>query len=118
MDITPSPSGDVPIIRGYGGGAFRINGQDYAHAVLVLPHRTLPWSGEVMREALSPALDAEIDLLLLGGGGAPQPVPSELRDALRAAGIAVEAMDTGAACRTYNVLALEGRRVGAALRLV
>jgi uncharacterized protein len=43
------------------------------------------------------------------------PVPPALRAALRGAGIAVEPMDTGAACRTFNVLLAEGRRVAAAL---
>jgi uncharacterized protein len=42
-------------------------------------------------------------------------VPSSLRAALRAAGVVVEPMDTGAACRTYNVLMADGRRVAAAL---
>jgi uncharacterized protein len=42
-------------------------------------------------------------------------VPAPLRTALRTAGIALEAMDTGAACRTYNVLVAEDRRVAAAL---
>jgi uncharacterized protein len=43
------------------------------------------------------------------------PVPAKLRSALRASGIALEPMDTGAACRTYNVLVAEGRQVSAAL---
>jgi uncharacterized protein len=42
-------------------------------------------------------------------------VPSALRQGLRAGGIVVDAMDTGAACRTYNVLLAEERRVAAAL---
>jgi uncharacterized protein len=44
-----------------------------------------------------------------------RPVPAALRQALKDAGIGVDAMDTGAACRTYNVLMGEDRRVAAAL---
>ena len=50
-----------------------------------------------------------------GSAGAWRPVAPALRAALKARGIAIEAMDTGAACRTYNVLLAEDRRVAAAL---
>ena len=56
-----------------------------------------------------------IELLLLGCGRRMAPPPSGLRQALRQAGIVLEVMDTGAACRTYNVLLSEERRVAAAL---
>ena len=52
-----------------------------------------------------------------GSAGAWRRSPAALRAALKAHGIAVEAMDTGAACRTYNVLLAEDRRVAAALLL-
>jgi uncharacterized protein len=52
---------------------------------------------------------------LLGLGRSTSAVPAALRTALRTAGIALEAMDTGASCRTYNVLVAEDRRVAAAL---
>ena len=57
----------------------------------------------------------EIDILLLGMGSGMKPLPAEWRIALRKHGIVVEPMDTGAACRTYNVLVSEARRVAAAL---
>ena len=50
-----------------------------------------------------------------GSGGASRRSSAALRGALKAGGIAVEPMDTGAACRTYNMLAAEDRRVAAAL---
>jgi uncharacterized protein len=53
--------------------------------------------------------------LLLGTGRRLQPPPAGLRAALKQAGIALEPMDSGAACRTYNVLMAEGRLVAAAL---
>ena len=58
---------------------------------------------------------AEIDVVLLGTGKIMQILNPALRRELKAVGLSVEAMDTGAACRTYNVLMAEGRRVAAAL---
>jgi len=56
-----------------------------------------------------------VDILLLGCGPSMLLVHTQIRDALKAAAITIEAMDTGAACRTYNVLLTEERRVAAAL---
>jgi uncharacterized protein len=67
--------------------------------------------------SLAPALDAKdaISLFILGTGTSPRLPAPEVRDAFAQAGIALEAMDTGAACRTYNVLLAEGRPIAAAL---
>jgi uncharacterized protein len=61
------------------------------------------------------ALAGRIDVLLLGLGAEVAIVPRALREALEAAGIGVEPMNSPAACRTYNVLLGEGRRIAAAL---
>ena len=58
---------------------------------------------------------AEIDIVLIGCGQSFSAVPKGLRLALKQTGIALEWMDTGAACRTFNVLIAEERRVCAAL---
>ena len=58
---------------------------------------------------------AVLVFLLLGCGARMMPVSPTLRQALKSVGISLEAMDTGAACRTYNVLLAEDRRVAAAL---
>jgi uncharacterized protein len=109
--------GQPQVIQGYGDGLFRIAGEEYRDSVIVFAARTLPWSGEISEMGLTEAFAAAgtLDLLLLGCGAKTQPVAPALRAALRRAGIAVEAMDTGAACRTFNVLLAEGRRVAAAL---
>ncbi|MGB1547223.1 MAG: MTH938/NDUFAF3 family protein [Alphaproteobacteria bacterium] len=64
-----------------------------------------------------PIVEAEetVEVLLLGTGQVTCLLPKAVRESLRAKGIAIEVMDTGAACRTYNVLATEGRLVAAAL---
>ena len=62
-----------------------------------------------------PARAGEFDFLLLGCGAVARPLPPPLRTLLKDAGVRVEPMATGAACRTYNVLVAEGRVLAAAL---
>lgn len=128
MDITPLAPKGANLITGYGGGGFKINGEEMRGSLIVLPQHVLSWAvGEAveinaesllkpLREAVNASHEkAEIELLLIGSGTTIQPVSAALRAELKALGMAVEVMDTGAACRTYNVLFSEGRRVGAAL---
>ncbi|HLO78801.1 MAG TPA: Mth938-like domain-containing protein [Magnetospirillum sp.] len=121
MDITPVVSADRQLISGYGDLGFTISGIRHEGSVLVLPTRTLPWAvtamAELTVESLAPILTAEPRpaVLMLGCGKGMSLVPRDIKAALRAAGIVVEPMDTGAACRTYNVLLTEGRDVAAAL---
>jgi uncharacterized protein len=61
------------------------------------------------------APSAEVEIVLLGCGPRAALVPARLRAELRAAGVTLETMDTGAACRTFNLLQVEGRRVAAML---
>ena len=61
--------------------------------------------------AVAPA----VEFLVIGCGARAMLVPPALRQELRDAGLRLDAMDTGAACRTYNVLLAEDRRVAAAL---
>ncbi len=121
MDITPLVGEGRQIIGGYGGGGFRVAGVSYRGSVLVFPERTLHWPVSEA-EALSAKDFAEVraaaehvDVLLLGCGARLVPLSEPLRADLRSEGIVVEVMDTGAACRTFNVLLAEARRVAAAL---
>jgi uncharacterized protein len=121
MEINPTVPADRQYIQRYDGDGFRVSGVDYRGAILVLPERTLVWPlvaiSALELAALAPVLEAEPrpELLLIGCGRRGVPVPAGLRGALRAEGIGLETMDTGAACRTYNVLLADGRRVAAAL---
>lgn len=121
MDITPVVSADRQLIHGYGDLGFTISGIRHEGSVLVLPAETLPWSvvsvAELTLDSLAPILAAEPRpaVLLLGCGKGMSVIPRDVRNAVRAAGIVIEPMDTGAACRTYNVLLTEGRDVAAAL---
>jgi uncharacterized protein len=120
MDITPVAAAGRQIIERYAASGFRISGVIYHGPVLVFPDLTVAWdaasASDVTRESLAPVIEhGGVEILLLGLGRSTSAVPAALRTALRTAGIALEAMDTGAACRTYNVLVAEDRRVAAAL---
>ena len=106
-----------PPIDGYGPSGFRIAGAWHEGAILILPGGLTPLPASLDPEALAPVFggDADIDLLLCGMGGDIAPLPVALRAKLDEAGIGHEVMSTPSACRTYNVLLTEDRRVGAAL---
>jgi len=120
MELTPLVPAGRQIIERYGTSGFRVAGVIYRGSVLVFPDRTLPWAAasaaSVTWESLAPVVEhGGVQILLLGLGRAIGVIPHSLRSTLRAAGIVLEPMDTGAACRTYNVLLAEDRRVAAAL---
>jgi uncharacterized protein len=121
MDVTPVVSPEQQLIAGYGDLGFTISGIRHEGSVIVLPKQTISWAVASMAEltiaSLEPLLTAEPrpSVLMLGCGKGMAVVPRDIRAALKAAGIVVEPMDTGAACRTYNVLLTEGRDVAAAL---
>ena len=103
----------VPI-DGYGPGFFRIQGAVRHGAILATETRVQQWGGLEDSATLLAHAD-DLDVIFIGMGATIAPVPRALREALEEAGIGAEPMATPAACRTYNVLLSEGRRVGAAL---
>jgi uncharacterized protein len=121
MDVTPLIPEGLQLIETYGDGAFRITGVRYQGAVFVFPDETQVWQQanveDLTAAALSPVTDRETvpEILLLGTGARTEFVLPSIRAAIREKGPVVDVMDTGAACRTYNVLLSEGRRVAAAL---
>lgn len=120
MDITPVATAGRQIIERYAPSGFRVSGVIYHGPVLVFPDLTVAWDAmnarDVTWETLAPVIEhGGVQILLLGLGRSTSAMPAALRTALRTAGIALEAMDSGAACRTYNVLVAEDRRVAAAL---
>ena len=121
MDINPVVPADRQWIEGYGPGGFRISGIRHDGSVLVFPVRTLRWEvsafSELSLESLGPVFSAQpkVELLLIGCGDRLLRLPEALAAVLQAARVVAEPMDTGAACRTYNVLMGEDRRVAAAL---
>jgi len=120
MKFSEDRDDEVHVIAGYGPGFVRIRGVDY-HASLLLAadHVEADWPCRSV-EMLEPALLDRIagldpELVLIGSGERQQFPGREALEYFRSHGIGVEIMDTPAACRTYNLLVLEGRRVVAAL---
>ena len=120
MKLHPQAAGTLRTVTGYGPGWIEINAIRHEGALLVQPEAdVLPWPVPGF-EALA-ATDFEAiaalqpDLVLLGTGARQRFVHPRLINALASRRIGVECMDTAAACRTYNILMTEGRRVLAAL---
>lgn len=112
----------APGIEALGGGGFRIAGERFDGSVLILGDQVHPWPVRSLDElaprhfdAVVAADRASVEFVLLGLGPAMVPPPRPVREALRAAGLGLEVMDTVQACKLYNVLAVEGRRIAAAL---
>jgi uncharacterized protein len=113
---------DAPSIDAFGGGGFRLSGAWHAGSLLILADEARPWPvaalAELTLESLKPVFAAgraEVEFLLLGIGARNAQPPRAIREALLAAGLGLEFMDTPAAARLYNVLTSEGRRLAAAL---
>ena len=117
---TPDPS-QVQLIRSYGPGHFLIGERDWRSPVLVTPAVTVDWNvaraEELSLDNLAPLASAPVptELLVVGCGTRAIFIAPDRRAALKGAGMALEVVDTGSACRIYNVLLAEGRRVAAAL---
>lgn len=109
----------VPI-DAYGNGGFRFAGMSHRGSLLCLPSGLYGWTGSAdspfSGERLLKALEeADIRFMLFGTGSGIKRLPAALAARFHAAGISCDAMSTGAAVRTYNIMLLEGRPVGAAL---
>lgn len=121
MDVTPLVREGQQIIQSYTDGVFKISGETYEGAVLVAPSGTSAWNAGSFADLSLESFDDlmgkvdEIDVLLIGTGESFQFMDGALKAQLSERGLPVDIMDTGAACRTYNVLMAEGRRVVAAL---
>jgi uncharacterized protein len=121
LDITPGLPAGRKLIQGYGDRQFRIGGETLRGSQIVFPDRTASWSISAAEDVTLDSLEEvtaaapAVRILLVGCGRRFSPPPGALGAALRAHNICLEWMDTGAACRTFNVLLLEDRDVAAAL---
>ena len=124
LDISPVDFEGRNIIQSYGNGKFQINDKQFDHSILVFSDQIIPWAPidtnnliiDDFKKVL--AVGPIVELLLLGCGKTTWFLPLPLRDELKEMGLVLEPMDTGAACRTFNVLLGEDRRIAAALMLV
>jgi uncharacterized protein len=107
-------------VTAYGPGFVAVNGKRYEHSLIVAPdHLNLAWPptsvGELCANHLIDLAAAQCDVVLLGTGARQRFPASAVLKPMIDARIGIEVMDTAAACRTYNVLMAEGRKVVAAL---
>ncbi|OSQ43541.1 Mth938-like domain-containing protein [Thalassospira alkalitolerans] len=121
FEVSPLVAEGRKIVTSYGDGLFRFGEEVVTGSVLLFPKNVYAWPyasvDQIDLDAFARVVEEseEIDILLLGMGKTMKPLPAEWRIALRKHGVVIEPMDTGAACRTYNVLVSEARRVAAAL---
>ncbi|WP_120502776.1 Mth938-like domain-containing protein [Sulfitobacter mediterraneus] len=101
-------------VEGYGPGFFRIGGQVIQGPVITGAEGPQRWGGFEDTAPLL-ALAGEVDVLFVGTGAEIAHLPDDLDRQLQEAGIAAEPMSSPAACRTYNVLLSEGRRIALAM---
>ena len=120
-DITAAAPSGRQFIQGYGAHNFRIAGEIHHGSVIIFPETTISWDvasyDDITAASFAALADAanDIEVLLIGCGlqmGLPR---ADIRDYLKEMGIVPEWMDSGAACRTFNVLQAEDRAVSAAL---
>ena len=110
-------------VTAYGPGYIEINAQRHASAVLIQPESpVLAWAPaqfeDLTAEHFEAILEHEPEVVLLGTGLRQRFIHPRLTTALAQRRIGIESMDTGAACRTYNILMTEGRKVLAAVLLI
>ncbi|MFY9786515.1 MAG: MTH938/NDUFAF3 family protein [Pseudolabrys sp.] len=108
-------------IDAYGKGGFRFAGMSHRGSLLCFPDGIWAWPitdlAELNEAALRAAFERAdgLDFFLIGAGRDPWALPEDLRQKFREVLLSVDAMATGAAVRTYNILLAENRRVGAGL---
>ncbi|CAN5116937.1 Mth938-like domain-containing protein [soil metagenome] len=108
-------------IEAYGKGGFVFDTMSHSGSLLCLPDAIWAWpvsrAGDIDRASLARVFEnaSVIDTLIVGTGNDVWIVPKELREALRARHVVIDAMQTGPAVRTWNIMIGERRRVAAAL---
>jgi uncharacterized protein len=120
MKLTLDANAAVTLVRSYSNGQLRVGEQVFHRSCILTPDRVVPeWRPTKVEDLeerdLEALFAAKPELVLLGTGDRQQFPAVQIRGAFVRAGIGLETMDMGAACRTFNVLVQEGRNVCAAL---
>lgn len=110
------------LIRAYAPGSITVNDKTYSRSLIVTPQTVTDWPPSGFADLLATHFEmlAELrpEVVILGTGMKGHFPHPGLTRALVEANIGLEVMDTGAACRTYNILMSDGRRVLAALLMI
>jgi uncharacterized protein len=122
MKIQLETGGGQNLVRAYAPGSVTINDKAYSRSLIVTPQTLTDWPPASFADLLAAHFEmlAELrpEVVILGTGVKLRFPPPSLTRALVEANIGLEVMDTGAACRTYNILMGDGRRVVAALLMI
>lgn len=109
-----------PLVDAYGDGGFRLAGQRFEGSIIVTPLGLYPWAPKslagVTPGSVAPLIEAsaDFDFLIVGAGEILTRLPDAARQRLESAGLFADLMPTSPACRTYNLMLSENRRVAAA----
>jgi uncharacterized protein len=119
MKLHPSSPSAALTITAYGDGYVAVNGERRESSAVVTPERTVAWENRTF-DALSaddfkPLAELGVEIVLLGTGPRQRFPHPRLTAPLAQARVGLEVMDTKAACRTYNILVAEARKVALAL---
>jgi uncharacterized protein len=121
MKFTLDSSSDSNLIRSYSPNSIRLGDQEIRGSCIVTADHAVSWEpasfAELRTDHLEKIFALAPDVVLLGTGMTQRFAPPEIRSAFAARKIGLEAMDLGAACRTFNILVQEERKVAAALLL-
>lgn len=124
QDITPKLEATAQVIQSYGPAGFRVAGVDYPGSILISAMSTTDLAVTTLDELTMDdfarlwTIDPPLEVVLVGTGTTHDILPIELKNALKAKRVGVDAMSTGAAARTFNILLGEERRVAALLLAV
>lgn len=118
-----STSEGANVIRAYGPGRINVSDRIYTNSLILAPDRLLDdWPAQrfedLTLENLQTALDMQPEILVIGTGATLQFPEARILASIQSRGIGLEVLDTAAACRTYNVLVSENRKVTAALLVI
>ena len=120
MKLTDERSAGLNTVRSYSPGQLKVGDSVITRSCLISPTELISdWRPQLLNELtledLEPLLALAPEIVILGAGVKQRFPPMEWMAALMSRGIGCDVMDTGAACRTYNVLVSEGRKVVAAM---
>lgn len=120
MELTRQLPGDKVYVRKVGAGGITVAENTYESSLILSPESVDPsWPvrnvEEVSEAALQPVLGLDPEVVIIGTGKALRFLDPALTMMFYSNGIGIEVMDTRAACRTFNILVMEERRVVAAL---
>lgn len=120
MQFTLENDRSVYLVRACESGKVKVNEQEFSHSLILTPERIIPdWPPAVVADLsaahLQDVLALDPEIILIGTGERLVFPDQKLLARVMQRGVGIECMDTRAACRTYNILVHEGRRVAAAL---